>query len=342
LLRRVGPAIGGLVILAVAFGVVLPGIADYDDVVEASDDLSGKGAAMLGLVVVLNVVTYAPPWMAALPGLGFRRALIASQASSAAAGTLPGGEALAVAVSMGMLRAWGFRGSTVALAALVVSVWNQLTKITLPVLALALLTLSGSRDELLTLAAFVGVAVLAVAATLVVLALHSDAQARRFGEATGRWLSRLRQLARKPPVRDFGDRMVRFRREAISLLRRRWFALTVTSAVGQLTMFAVLFVSLRALDVSAEEVSLAEAFASWSLIRLLTAIPITPGGIGLVEVGLSGALVAFGGDNAEVVAAVLFYRLLTWLPTLVLGAFCLLTWRRLVPPAVPAAETPTS
>ena len=74
--------------------------------------------------------------------------------------------------------------------------------------------------------------------------------------------------------------------------------------------------------------SVIEVFASWSLVRLLGSIPITPGGIGIVEVGLTTALVGFGGDNAEVVAAVLVYRFLTLVPTLVLGLAAGATWRR--------------
>ena len=45
--------------------------------------------------------------------------------------------------------------------------------------------------------------------------------------------------------------------------------------------------------------TLIEAFAAWALVRILGAIPFTPGGLGLVELGLSGALVAFGAANAE-------------------------------------------
>ena len=63
-------------------------------------------------------------------------------------------------------------------------------------------------------------------------------------------------------------------------------------------------------------------------MRLLTAVPITPGGVGIVELGLSSALVGFGAGNAEAVAAVLLYRVLTVVPTLVLGAILGLTWRR--------------
>jgi uncharacterized protein (TIRG00374 family) len=99
----------------------------------------------------------------------------------------------------------------------------------------------------------------------------------------------------------------------------------------------VLFlVSLRVLGVSPGEVSAVEAFAAWSLVRLLGSLPITPGGLGVVEVGLTTALVGFGGKNAEVVAAVLVYRFLTIVPTLILGLIAGATWHRLAPaPAQP-------
>ncbi|MFL5944934.1 MAG: lysylphosphatidylglycerol synthase domain-containing protein, partial [Gaiellaceae bacterium] len=57
-------------------------------------------------------------------------------------------------------------------------------------------------------------------------------------------------------------------------------------------------------------------------------IPLTPGGIGVVELGLTSALIAFGGGNAEVVAAVLVYRFLTVVPTLLLGGVAALAMRR--------------
>jgi putative heme transporter len=80
--------------------------------------------------------------------------------------------------------------------------------------------------------------------------------------------------------------------------------------------------------VPGSEVSVVEAFAAWSLARLLGSVPITPGGIGVVELGLTGALLGFGGNNAGVVAAVLVYRFLTMVPTLVLGLFAATTLKR--------------
>jgi hypothetical protein len=114
--------------------------------------------------------------------------------------------------------------------------------------------------------------------------------------------------------------------------------LTLATLAGQLSVFLVLLASLRALGVDSAEVSVVEAFAGWSLARLLGSIPITPGGLGVVELGMTTALTGFGGNNAGVVAAVLVYRFLTIVPTLVLGGVAAGTWRRHRPAAPASAD----
>jgi uncharacterized protein (TIRG00374 family) len=311
------------------FGFALPQLASYDDVLDAASKLSWPEIAALAAAVIVNLVTFAPPWMAALPGLGFLKALTMTQASQAAASTLPGGEALGVALSVGMLRGWGFSPGSIAVAAVLVSVWNTALKVAFPLVALALLVFTGGSTRTLELAAAAGVLGLVAAFAVGTAVIWSDRQAHSIGEAVGLALSWARQRVRRGAVAGVGDRFVRFRTSAIGVLRRRWHVLTLATIVGNLAVFAVLLVSLRSLDVTPDEVSWIEAFAAWSLVRLLTAIPITPGGLGVVELGLSGALVAFGGPNAEVVAAVLLFRLLTWLPSVLVGIPCALLWRRL-------------
>ena len=62
--------------------------------------------------------------------------------------------------------------------------------------------------------------------------------------------------------------------------------------------------------------------------QLAVNLPITPGGLGVVEGSLTVALVAFGGGRAQTVAAVLLYRLLSfWIP-LPIGATCYLVLAR--------------
>ena len=93
-------------------------------------------------------------------------------------------------------------------------------------------------------------------------------------------------------------------------------------------MFFVLLVGMRAIGLPGSQVSITEAFAAWSVTRLLSSIPITPGGIGILDIGLAGALNGFGGEDAKVVAIVLLYRVITFVPPIVLGAIAMFTWRR--------------
>ncbi len=74
-------------------------------------------------------------------------------------------------------------------------------------------------------------------------------------------------------------------------------------------------------------ISTLEALAAWSFARLLASVPITPGGLGVTELGMTAALVGFGGGRTPVVTAVLLYRVLTFVPTIVVGGVCALIWR---------------
>jgi hypothetical protein len=58
------------------------------------------------------------------------------------------------------------------------------------------------------------------------------------------------------------------------------------------------------------------------------ACEITPCGLGVVELGLAGALVLAGGAKAQVAAAVLVFRVLTFLLPIPIGAVTYWLWRR--------------
>jgi putative heme transporter len=326
--QRIG-IVFGIAVVAATFAFVLPQIADYGEVWGVVKRLSLKQIVALLLATLLNLATFAPPWMAALPQLGFRKAFVVTQASTASTYVAPGGAALGVALSYGMLRSWGLPTRSVALAAALTGIWNQFALLGFPVIALALLTLQKEQNAALQTVAMVGLAVFVVAAAGFAVGLSTPQLARHVGNTAARLANRGLRILRRRPVSWTGESFVRFRNEAVGLLRHRWHVLTLATLAGQLSVFVVFLASLRVLDVSASEVSGVEAFAAWSLVRLLGSLPITPGGLGVVEVGLTAALVGFGGANAEVVAAVLLYRFLTIVPTLVLGLVAGATWRRL-------------
>jgi len=170
--------------------------------------------------------------------------------------------------------------------------------------------------------------VIFVVAVAALAASFSDAGiARWVGNLVARITNWTLRRVRRGPVSWDGEALVRFRLAAIGLLRTRWWLLTLATIAGQITVFLVMLACLRTLGISSSDVSVVEAFAAWTLVRLLGSIPITPGGLGIVELGLTGALIGFGGKNADVVAAVLLYRFLTIVPTLVLGLIAGATYR---------------
>jgi putative heme transporter len=290
--------------------------------------LSWRWLLALAGVTVLNLATFAPPWQAALPGLRFSSAFRMSQASTALSIVAPAGAAVGLAGSYGLLRSEGFPARDAGRAVALTGLWNQFANLSYPIVALFLLTVEGGTSALLATAAFVGVAVLGVVVAGLVLVLAGDRTATETGELAARLANWTLGRIRRGPVAWGGRSFDQFRRDAVELLRRRWHVLTLATFAGSLTVFLVLLVSLRALGVPAGEVTIVEAFAAWALVRLLASIPITPGGIGVVELGLTGALVGFGGSNAKVVAAVLVFRFLTIVPTLTLGLLSAATWRR--------------
>ena len=80
---RVGGTGLAIVVIAVVFAFFLPKIASYASVWDVVKGFSWQDCALLGGATVLNLATFAPPWMAALPGLRFRQAFVVTQASTA-------------------------------------------------------------------------------------------------------------------------------------------------------------------------------------------------------------------------------------------------------------------
>jgi uncharacterized protein (TIRG00374 family) len=327
----------GIAIIVATFAFFLPKIADYRDVWGVVKDISWPWIVALLAATAVNLCTFAPPWMVALPGLRFWPALMMTQASTALSIVAPGGAAVGIAGQFGILRVWGFEGASIGRAVTLVSLWNQGANLAYPIVAVFGLAVVGEQTAFLATAAFVGAAILGVAVGGLVLVLYSNRLAEDIGDAAARLATWVKGKFHRQPVHWNGASFERFRRDAVELLKRRWHLLTLATLAGSLTVFGVLLVSLRALQVPAGQVSVVDAFAAWSLARLLGSIPITPGGIGVVELSLTGTLVGFGGNNAGVVAAVLVYRFLTMVPTILLGLFAATTLRRHAP-AEPAAS----
>jgi putative heme transporter len=319
----------GLAVMVAVFAWVIPKFADYGEVWKQIKAISPKWLIVLAVADVINLATYAPNWMVALPGLRYRQSLELNMAGTAVANVAGAiGGPVSMGMQYGMMREWGFERRHAGRAMVLTGVWNQFISFGMPIIAIVLLTIRGGKNAALMVAAQVGLPLLIVGLGVFITILRSDAGARKIGAFVDRLRRRIAQLRKKEFTGDSGRALMTFRKDSLELLRRRWAALTVTTLVGNLTVFAVFACAIRAVGTPGTEVTLTEAFAAWAITRLLSAVPLTPGGLGFIDVGLTGALLAFGAEDAKAVSAVLLYRVLTWLPPVVLGAIAALTWRK--------------
>ena len=336
--RRLLDVLSLLLVVAI-FGLVFPRIASYGEVGAVLAGLSWLAVLGLVAIAVWNLMTYWLLTTAILPSLRLREAAVSSLGSTAVSNTLPAGAALGMGVTWRMFGSWGVRSEDFAVFTLVSGVWNQFVKLAMPLVALALLVVGGNTDPALVTAAVIGVAVLVVAVTALVLVLRSA----RLAERVGAWLQRLFaavfRLLRRPAPANVAAAVVEFRARAAHVLAARGWWITAMTLISHITLWLVLLVCLRVCGVSEDEVPWQESLAAFAFVRLLTALPITPGGLGVVELGLTGPLAAgLDADGAaRVAAAVLLYRALTYVLPIPLGALALLWWRmnrswRMTPP----------
>ena len=325
--RQILGAVFSLVVAAALLIGILPSLADFSEVWATIRTLAWGEIVVLVVFAVWNLLTYQFVMMAALPGLSLRRAFMVGQISTAVSNTVPAGSAVGIGITYAMFSSYGYSAIEIGLAAALSGLWNLFVKLGLPIAAFALVALQGNPNPALLSTAIVGLGFLVAAVAAMVLFVRSEALAARIGALLGRVATTAARPINRGPFDDWPERFIAFRARTEGFLRTRWHWLTATSLLSHLSLFALLLVSLRMLGVPSEDVTGLEALAAVALVRLVTALPITPGGVGVVELGMSAALVVAGGSEAAVVAAVLVYRSLTYALQIPVGLACWIIWR---------------
>jgi uncharacterized membrane protein YbhN (UPF0104 family) len=328
-LQKVVRTAGSLGLVAAIFGFAVPHFASYRSVWASTQAMTWPHVL---LVAVAALASMASTWFmicSVLPSIRLREAAVVNLGSNAVANTLPAGGALAMGVSWAMLSSWEVSTAQYVLYTLVSGIWNVFARLGLPVLALLVLATATRPGAGLIAAAAVGLLLLAALAAGLGLLVRSEAFAFRAGRVLQYAAVTACRLVRRPASFDVPGSLLGFRRQAGALIAARGWRITVTTAAANLTLWLVLLACLRGVGLSQAQVSWQTSLAAYAFVRLLTVLPITPGGLGVTELGLIGILADGAGHQAtaRITAAVLLYRAVTYLPPIPLGAVACLAWR---------------
>jgi hypothetical protein len=231
-------------------------------------------------------------------------------AATASSRIIPGGGATSAAFQLGMLRRAGIGGGRAAAALGAAGVLTTGALLALPIFSLPAILGGVAVAHNLEVAAYLGLAVLALLLAAGAVAFVTD---RPLG-AVGRWIEALANttIRRKRPLAGTAEKVLRQRDFVKSTIGKRWFASVTSATAVPVFDFMALLCALAAVGArpSPSLVILAYVVAS-----LLGSIPITPGGLGFVEAGLVGTLTLAGVGAGPAGLATLYYRLIAfWLP----------------------------
>ncbi|GAB7007125.1 hypothetical protein JCM18899A_45980 [Nocardioides sp. AN3] len=275
------------------------------------------GLWLLGLWVHSFVLT------AAAPSLTHRRALTLNVTGSAVSNVLPLGGAAGVELNRRMMKAWGIDTRDFTGYTFLTNLWDVGAKLLLPVLAvLALAHADEVTGQLRAAAILAGVCFVGLAAVATAL-LASPHAAQVVGGFVERLASRALRLIHRDREIHVVETLLEVRRECVGLVVRGWLRMSLGIS-GYLALQAVLLGA--CLHLTSAGCSWAEVLAAFAVERLFTVVPITPGGVGIADLGLVGTLLALGGDPAGVTAAAVLYRLFIFAVEIPVGGSALGVW----------------
>jgi uncharacterized protein (TIRG00374 family) len=279
------------------------------------------------LLAAAYLVEYWFVIMTALPGLRLREAAVVHTSTTAVVNTVPAGAAISFGLMYAMYFSWGFPPTTTTAALLITGVWDNLTKIAIPAIVLAGMAWVTNTPQWWVMAAIAIVGVIVVI-TLVVILLRAPGIADRLGDLLSGPVNRVMGWLKKEPIDIVAK--IRFFREATNvIIAGRWWILTLLTVGSQVLLVSLLVACIRAVGVPAEVLPFLLILTAYAVARVLAAVPITPGGLGIVEVAYLGILTPGVPEEyrAAVAAGVLVYRALVWFPPVLLGIPSLVFWR---------------
>ena len=321
-------------VLVAVFGFVIPKLADYKDILRFVGDISTAWRLVLAALALAFLLAYPVVLMQVIRTLRFREAFVNHMAGTAVTNSIPSGGAIALPLNYAMYMSWGITPHAISAGLLAAGVWDWLARIALPVLAVLGVALLGEALTWMWLASIGGAIFVAVVLFFLIRLTGNEAAALTFAN----WLDRratwvFARIHRDKP--DVTKIVMQFRDDLNGIISDRAWRLTGATIVNHAAMTALFAASLYAVGVTTDLIPVPWMVLAFTLGRFIVMIPVSPGGLGLVDLGWIG-LLTLGWQTANpsvpvdaslISAGVLLFRALSLLPPIPIGIATGIFWR---------------
>ncbi len=316
LVKRWGGRAIGLAITGIGLYIVAPSLLTMFD---AWPQLAGVAVRWFLILALLELGSLAALWWLAkialasqdeaVPRLGWGATATAQLAGNSAGKVVPGGAAVGPVVQAKVLISAGQPGAAVASGLAATNLLGTAVLLLLPALTIPALIIGPPPARQLQLGLVVSLIIAVVIVAVGVTALTWP----RVVATTGRGIGALVHLVRPAvtPTR-FADALLAQRDRIAAAFKGHWWRATVAAAANRMLDYAALVAALVAFGA---HVRPAEVLLSYVVAQAFALIPITPGGVGFVDAGLTTLLVLVGVPADTALISTLLYRLFSfWLP----------------------------
>jgi uncharacterized membrane protein YbhN (UPF0104 family) len=316
----------GLVLLVVVLVEVVPKFASYSRAWAAMTHLNSWWWDGIAGVALVNQISGVWPYQAALPGLRFWDGFLEIETTGAIANTVPAGGAVAIGMTYKMFSSFGFSGVDISTAIVATGIWNFAAKLGLPLAAVALLATTAHPTARVLDAAIAGIVAMVVAAVTLWLVFRFSAGAHWLGRLADRVVNWVRHFFGKPATDRIERSLSEFKSQTSHTVRHRAWRLTGATLANQLVGFVLVVIIVRAVGITAGQVTFIAVFTSFAIARLAGAIPITPGGLGTLDAAFISLMTAFGAGSSRALAADLIWRLMVYVLPIIPGIVTYVIW----------------
>lgn len=319
-------------VLFVVFVIILPRYVDYQEVLEAFQALTPPQIVLMTVLGAIGWFVSGLLFVALIEHLSAVRGMTAYLILSGIGASVPFGP-WNMGVVWVVVRGWGIANQPATSGIALYGVINQLGRLALPLLAVAVLALTGglaANGGPAVVIAMLSIVVFFLATGLIVAVVRSDRIADWLGRTGQRLVTWLMKRLGRTGSPDVAASIHRFRDQLGEVIRRRGLLALSVTILGQVVWCGVLIVALRVCGVPEDVLPPASVFAVFALVSVITIIPLSPGGAGVPEILFIAGLSSITGPSYEsaVTAGVFLYRLYSWFLPIPLAWILLKVTRR--------------
>jgi uncharacterized membrane protein YbhN (UPF0104 family) len=317
-----------LALVYYAFFIVLPSEISWAQVQAALEALTAPEiAALVGSGLILMIVL---GWAAkaSLPGLTLYQGFESSSTSQMTAFVVPPpGDYV---IRFAMYRTYGFSDEQSGASVLISMVLRYVAIFFMPIVGLLAVIVAGTATSA-QVWWFVGLTVaFVIACWLMLRVIHSDAVAHSVGRRMNAAVAWVMGLFHRTPAGDIERSVVSFGRRTRATVTSHGPSLIASNLAWALGNAVVLLMAMRFSGLGSSTVPLATALLACGYLMVVNILPI-PGKSALAAPTLFTIMsLTTDADQSAMTAAILLYRVVTWLLPMPVGAAMFFVWRHRV------------